>query len=436
MPVLWYRLLLALLSPLYRWRLWRRSGDQMDYAQELAERFGPFRAVADTDQPRPVWVHAVSVGESHAAEPVIRHVLARGLPVLVTNTTRTGQARIRQMFAAELATGHLQAVFLPVDRPAVMQAFFAAYRPRLILLMETELWPTLLDLAAQRGIAVILLNARLSAKSAQGYARVPSLTRPMLQALRAIAAQDEQTAQRFVALGADPTRVQLSGSLKFDLAPPVDLNERVAAIRAQWSLSGRRLLVAGSTHAPEEKQLLNIFKKLHAEHLDTVLVLVPRHPERFEEVAALMADKGWPVARRSRGEGIDAQTSVYLADSMGELWLWYALADMAFVGGSLAPVGGHNPLEPARLGVPVVMGPHTHNFAVIVEGLQQAGALVQGPTVADVYVAWTRWLDDETARLQAGQAARELMQRSQGALARQLALVDAALDTPNPQVQS
>ena len=423
MPPFWYRALLAVLAPLYRLRLWRRSGTEPDYALEVQQRFGPF---VGAPLVQPVWVHAVSVGESHAAEPVIRHLLAQGLPVLVSNTTRTGRARIQQLFAAELTQGRVQSVFLPVDRPAVMQGFFDHHQPRQILLMETELWPTLLAVAQARQVPVLLLNARLSERSAQGYARVPSLTQPMLRALTAIAAQDADTAGRFAALGAVRERVQLTGSLKFDLTPPQGLSAQVDMLRVQWPLQDRRLLVAGSTHAPEEKQLLNIFKKLHAEHPETVLVLVPRHPERFDDVAALITEKGWPLARRSQGQAIGADTPVYLADSMGELWLWYALADMAFVGGSLAPVGGHNPLEPARLGVPVVVGPHTHNFALIVAALAQAGALQQGPTVADVYVAWTQWLEDEPARQQASQAVRALMERSQGALARQLALVDAA----------
>ncbi len=424
MPPLWYRVLLAVLTPLYRWRLHSRHGGAADFADELAQRFGPFEAGSLV---QPVWVHAVSVGESHAAEPVIRHLLTQGQTVLVTSTTRTGRARIQQLFAEDIAQRRVQSVFVPVDRPAVVQGFFAAHRPHLVVLMETELWPVLLAVAWARQTPVLLLNARLSARSAAGYARVASLTRPMLAQLTAIAAQDEATAQRLVALGAPVDRVQVTGSLKFDLTPPDDLDAQVADVRATWPLAGKRLLVAASTHAPEEKQLLNVFKKLHTEHPDTVLVLVPRHPERFDEVAALTTEKGWPVARRSQGQAIGMDTPVYLADSMGELWLWYALADMAFVGGSLASTGGHNPLEPARLGVPVVMGPHTHNFAAIVAALVDAGALVQGATVADVYAIWHHWLTDEPARQQASAAARDFMARNQGALTRQLALLERFL---------
>ena len=188
------------------------------------------------------------------------------------------------------------------------------------------------------------------------------------------------------------------------------------------------MLVAGSTHEPEENQLLNIFKALHQRFPDVVLVLVPRHPERFGSVAALITEKGWPLARRSRGDAIRPDTPLYLADSMGELWLWYALSQMAFVGGSLSQTGGHNPLEPARLGVPVVMGPNTQNFASIVAALEASGGLVQVTEVSGVYAQWAAWLQDESQRVSAGKAGQHFMQANQGALQRQLALVEHGLN--------
>ncbi len=439
MPPLWYRLLIVLLVPLYRLRLWMRSRHEPDYLSELSERFGPFAPShialshsalshsAPTDSQRPVWVHAVSVGETNAAQPVIQWLLDQGYPVLVTNTTRTGKARVRQLFG-KYPPSQLESLFLPVDREAVLRPFIEQFQPRLVLLMETELWPTLLALLNQQGIPAMLLNARLSEKSAAGYARFPSLTRPMLAALNRIAAQDEETARRLIALGARPDTVIVTGSLKFDLQPPPDLPEQVIQLRQQWALSGRRVLVAGSTHEPEENQLLNIFKALHERFPDVVLVLVPRHPERFGTVAALITEKGWPLARRSAGDSIAQETAVYLADTMGELWLWYALSQMAFVGGSLAPTGGHNPLEPARLGVPVVMGPNTQNFASIVAALEASGGLVQVTEVSGVYAQWAAWLQDESQRVSAGKAGQHFMQANQGALQRQLALVEHGLN--------
>jgi 3-deoxy-D-manno-octulosonic-acid transferase len=415
MPPLWYHLLLAVILPLYRLRVWQRSRHQIDYAQEVAQRFGGF-APARTQGA--VWIHAVSVGETNAAQPVIQFFLDQGRVVLVTNTTRTGQARLRQFFGERV-----ESVFLPVDTVGLMTQFFDHYQPRVIGLIETELWPNLLAIAHQRHIPTILLNARLSAKSAKGYAKFAAITRPMLEQLTQIAAQDQATADRFIALGAPAHRVVVTGSLKFDLQPPVAALQLAEQLRQTWALAGRTIVVAASTHEPEENQIINIFKALHQRYPQSCLIVVPRHPERFDRVAELIVEKGWTLARRSAGQAIDADTAVYLADSMGELWTWYALAQMAFVGGSIAATGGHNPLEPARLGVPVVMGSHTFNFAQIVQSLIDAGGLVQVPEVSGVYATFAEWCEHPSLAQQVGQCGRAMLEANQGALARQLALI-------------
>ncbi len=420
MPPFWYNLLLILILPLYRLRVWQRSRQQPDYQAEVSQRFGDF---APAKQTGVVWIHAVSVGETNAAQPIIQHLLDQGQKVLVTNTTRTGQARVRQLF-----THQVESVFLPVDTLALMTQFFDQYQPKLIGLIETELWPNLIHIAAQRNIPTILLNARLSAKSAKGYAKFASLTRPMLQQLSCIAAQDAATAQRFIALGADAKRVVVTGSLKFDLQPPEPALQQAEQLRAAWQLDGRQIIVAASTHDPEENQILNIFKALHQRYPHTCLIIVPRHPERFDRVAALIEEKGWTLARRSAGQAMKPETAVYLADSMGELWTWYALADMAFVGGSLAANGGHNPLEPARLAVPIVMGSHTFNFAQIVQSLVDAGGLVQVSDVSGVYATFAAWCESPQQAKQVGQNGLQMLNANQGALARQLALLDGLLD--------
>ena len=415
MPVLGYHILLAVIVPLYRLRVWLRSRHQPDYAQEVAQRFGGF---APARHQGAVWIHAVSVGETNAAQPVIQFFLDQGRAVLVTNTTRTGQARVRQLFAEQV-----ESVFLPVDTQGLMKQFFDHYQPRVIGLIETELWPNLLSIAHQRNIPTILINARLSEKSAKGYAKFAALTRPMLQQLSQIAAQDQATADRFMALGAPAHRVVVTGSLKFDLQPPAAALQLAEQLRQTWPLAERTIVVAASTHEPEENQILNIFKALHERYPQTCLIIVPRHPERFDRVAELVLEKGWTLARRSAGQAIDADTAVYLADSMGELWTWYALAQMAFVGGSLAATGGHNPLEPARLGVPMVMGSHTFNFAKIVQSLIDAGGLVQVQEVSGVYETFAEWCEHPSLAKQVGQCGLAMLQANQGALARQLALI-------------
>ena len=433
-PPFWYQFLLALVLPLYRLRVWQRSRLQPDYQDEVIERFA-VKPVAKNQQrnnqlskpQQVIWIHAVSVGETNAAQPVIAHFLKLGQPVLVTNTTRTGQARAKTLFAQNYPE-LFEAVFLPVDTTALMHQFLQRYQPRLFILIETELWPNALAQTYNAGIPSILLNARLSERSAKGYGKVGRLTRPMLEQLSCIAAQDQATAQRFIALGADAKKVVVTGSIKFDIQPPEFLLQQAQQLKQQWQLAQRPVLVAASTHEPEEAQILAQFPKILDQYPDAVLILVPRHPERFDRVAELIEKQGFQVFRRSQQQNIEADTQVYLADSMGELWLWYALASMAFVGGSLSPTGGHNPLEPVRLGVPVVMGPHTFNFKVIVEQLMQAHALTQVENAEALAQVWLNWLQQPEQAKQAGWAGLQVMQANQGALDRQLALIQH-LDT-------
>ena len=425
MVPVWYTLLLAIIGILYRLRVYLRSRAEVDYRLEVSQRFGALPAPQIAAQfKQPVWVHAVSVGETNAARPIIQHLLTQGYAVLVTNTTRTGAARVRELFADAIATQQLEQHFLPLDTKALMTSFIRLHQPRALLMIETEIWPNLLALTAQQKIPSILINARLSARSAKGYGRFPSLVTPMLQHISLIAAQDQDTAGRFIALGSPADRVVVTGSLKFDLTAPASALALAAQLQAEWPLAGRRILVAASTHEPEEAQLLAQFKQLHAAHPETLLILVPRHPQRFERAADLIKEQGFALVRRSLGQAIAADTAVYLADSMGELWTWFRLADAAFVGGSLSENGGHNPLEPASLGVPVVMGSHTFNFAQIVDQLKAAGALVQVADAAGVAQVWQGWLTDEASRQRASAAAVQVMAANQGALQRQLELVD------------
>lgn len=423
-PPFWYQVLLALIVPLYRLRVWQRSRTQADYQNEVIERFQIAKTVKNT---RAIWIHAVSVGETNAAQPVIEHFLKQGQPILVTNTTRTGQARAKALFDQNYPE-LFEAVFLPVDTVGLMQQFLQRYQPRLFILIETELWPNALAQTRQAGIPSILLNARLSARSAKGYGKFGRLTHPMLAQLSCIAAQDQATAQRFIELGADAKKVVVTGSVKFDIQPPNHLLEQAEQLKQQWQLGNRPVLIAASTHEPEEAQILAQFPKVLAQFPSAVLIMVPRHPERFERVAQLIQQNGFGLFQRSQQQEIQAETQVYLADSMGELWLWYALASMAFVGGSFSATGGHNPLEPVRLGVPVVMGPHTFNFKVIVEQLMQAHALTQVDNAEALAQVWLNWLQQLEQARQAGLAGLQVMQANQGALDRQLGLVKKLLN--------
>lgn len=422
-PPFWYQLLLYLIIPLYRLRVWQRSRHEPDYKAEVQQRFTAQYPVYHKNV---IWIHAVSVGETNAAQPIIEYFLKQQQAVLVTNTTRTGQARAKELFANKYPQ-HFECVFLPVDTTALIEQFIDRYQPRLLGLIETELWPNLLNICQTRQIPTILLNARLSERSARGYAKFSRLTQPMLQQLNLIAAQDQDTAQRFISLGAAPDHVRITGSIKFDLAAPLHLLEQAKLLQQQWQLTNRPVLIAASTHEPEETMLLEGFKTLRHTFKDTVLIIVPRHPQRFDRVAELMKTQGFEVIRRSTGQVIAPDTQVYLADSMGELWMWYALANLAFVGGSFSKTGGHNPLEPASLGIPVVMGPDTFNFKLIVETLKQANALQQVTTLEELVQVWQQWLQQPELVQQTGQNGIAVMQANQGALEKQLGLIEGLL---------
>lgn len=422
-PPFWYQLLLKIITPLYRWRVWQRARHEPDYQAEVTQRFVVQPQAKNTGV---IWIHAVSVGETNAAQPLIQHFLNLHLPVLVTSTTRTGQPRVRELFAANNPQ-QFESVFLPVDSLPLIEKFIATYQPRLLALIETELWPNLLAVCAEQAIPTALMNARLSARSAKGYGKFSRLTRPMLQQLNLIAAQDHDTAQRFISLGAVTTAVKVTGSLKFDLHAPAHLLAQAQQIKQEWQLATRPVFVVASTHEPEEKLLLEAFHQLLKQYPDAVMIIAPRHPQRFDSVAQQISAEGYTLYRRSLGQQINPACQVYLADSMGELWTWYALATAAFVGGSLCENGGHNPLEAARLGVPVVMGPHVFNFKHIVDVLDTAGALQQADSAKQVVAIWQNWLAQPTQREQASQAALQVMQTNQGALARQIQALDQLL---------
>ncbi|MBM7061198.1 lipid IV(A) 3-deoxy-D-manno-octulosonic acid transferase [Pseudomonas sp. UL073] len=421
-----YTLLFHLGLPLVGLRLYLRSRKAPAYAQRIGERFALGLPAL---KPGGIWVHAVSVGESIAAAPMIRGLLERhpDLPITITCMTPTGSERIQALFPAAQYGGRVQHCYLPYDLPWAAARLLDRLQPQLAVIMETELWPNHIHQCARRGVPVALANARLSERSARGYARFAGLTRPMLAELDWLAVQTEAEAARFRQLGARPGRVAVTGSIKFDLHLDPALSARATALRAEWGAAARPVWIAASTHAGEDEIVLDAHRALLEHQPDALLILVPRHPERFDAVDALCRQRNFATRRRSRGEAVNADTQVLLGDTMGELLFLYALADLAFVGGSLVANGGHNLLEPAALGKPVLSGPHLFNFLDIAAQLRDAGALLE---VADA-PALSQALQRLWAQPQAGEAMSAaglgVLQANQGALARLLDGLDGLL---------
>ena len=411
-----YTLLLYLLAPFVLLRLAWRGIRAPDYLRRWPERFGFIEPPLGE---RVIWLHAVSVGEVQASEPVIRALLERypAYSLLVTAVTPTGSAHVMSKFHDDIAH-----VYAPYDLPGAVSRFLDRVRPELAIVMETELWPNLFNGCRRHNIPLILGNARLSEKSAAGYRRVRRLVRQTLANVTFIAAQGEQDAARFIELGADPGRVSVSGNLKFEQRIPPSMMELAAVMRRDWGVE-RPVLVAASTHEGEDELLLDVYRQVRREHPGCLLVLVPRHPERFDSVADLCRNRGMNVVLRSQRVPCTPETNVFVGDSMGELLQFYAAADVAFVGGSLVPHGGHNPLEPAALGVPVLTGPHTFNFTEICQLLVSAGACEQVDSPADLAHAASRLLADANLRHAIGERGREVVAKNRGALQTVMALI-------------
>ena len=356
-----------LATPLVLARLWWRSRRQPGYRVRIGERFGHYDPAPQV--PR-IWVHAVSVGETRAAVPLVE-ALARTHPghrILLTHMTPTGRDT-----GIELFGDRVERAWLPYDRGPAVRRFLDHFRPALGIVLETEIWPRLLAECAARGVPVVLANARLSERSARRYARVPSLTRWALSNLSGIAAQTEADAQRFTRLGAGA--VAVTGNVKFDLVVPPEAVALGREFRARMG-EGRRVWVAGSTREGEEALLLDAFAAENPPP-EVLLAIVPRHPQRFDEVATLAASRGFRVARRSNAAPVAPDVRVLVGDSMGEMLAYYAAADVVLMGGSFLEYGSQNLIEPCALGAPVVMGPHTFNFEQAAEGAIAAGAAVR-----------------------------------------------------------
>lgn len=412
-----YTLLFYLALPLILIRLLWRGIRAPSYWQRWPERFG--RSPLLSEQKEVIWIHAVSVGEVEATRPLVKTLFAE-FPhhqIIITTMTPTGSARVGLLYGDSVAH-----CYLPYDVSFAVRRFLKRIHPQFGIIMETEIWPTILLTCQQLKIPLVLANARMSERSTKGYARFANFTKTLLQSLTFIAAQSEADRQRFKYLGADITKIHATGNLKYEISLPPDLAEQATAMRSLWG-SHRPIWIAASTHEGEEAIILNASRQVRAAYPELLLIIVPRHPERFDRVTALSQKAGFKTLRRSEHRPCPSDVKVLVVDTMGELPLFYAASDVAFVGGSLVSVGGHNILEPAALARPIVTGPHYFNFNDITQQFLKADAAIQINNTEELAKTVITLLQNPSQRTQMGNAALQLMSNSQGASKRLVNLI-------------
>ncbi len=402
-----YSLLFLLLLPLILLRLYWKGRQLPAYRQHIGERLGFYPPVSG----RYIWLHAVSVGETRAAAPLVRQLQQRypGFSLLLTQMTPTGRETAQQLFGDSV-----RCIYLPYDLPWITRRFLQHFRPAFGILMETEIWPNLIDQCQRLNVPLYLVNARLSERSAKGYAKLQKLVRPAFAGLTRIAAQTADDARRLSELGANQPLV--CGNIKFDVAPPLDLDQQ----RARFvSLLGenRQVLLWASTREGEEAPLLDAFLQLQWPD-NLLLLVVPRHPQRFEEVANQISQRGLSLQKRSAGLPIAANTRVVLGDSMGEMFAYFSVANVAIIGGSIQPLGGQNLIEACAVGTPVLFGPHMFNFAEASRLALEAGAAQQAESALDLLTQAHALLLDPSRQKQMGAAGVAFAQSHRGATQR------------------
>ncbi|SIS54724.1 3-deoxy-D-manno-octulosonic-acid transferase [Thalassolituus maritimus] len=415
-----YTLIYSLFLPIIVARLWWRGRANPGYRQRVAERFGflPHR-------PRPggLWVHAVSVGETLAAAQFVKQFMVQNpdTPVIITSTTPTGSEQVKRIFGERVF--HM---YLPYDLPSFINRFIKSIRPGALVIVETELWPNLLACCDQHDLPVVLANARMSERSARGYGKVPALTRPMLHSLNIVAVQNPTDGQRFIELGLPTGRLKVTGSVKFDVTLPEGCHQNGTDLREQWGVS-RPVLALASSHPTEDEQLLDIYPALEEAVPGLLLLLIPRHPERFEPVTNAARSRHLRVHRRTNGPASN-DTQIYVADTMGEMLNMLAAADVVVMGGSLySGGGGHNPIEPAALGKATLIGADHINFTSIVTELTDAGAMAVCESLPALQEEAIRLLKDSTAREAMGQKGLGVVETNRGAVSQLLELITEKL---------
>jgi len=415
---IFYTVLFFISLPFILLRLIWRGFRAPAYWQRWPERFG-YGSTLSQHQPV-IWVHAVSVGEVEATRPLVQALTESfsNHHLVITTMTPTGSDRVKHLYGDRVSH-----CYLPYDLPFAINRFLARTQPSFGIIMETELWPNLLFCCQKRAIPLILANARMSEKSATGYLRLASFTKKILNSLSLIAAQSEQDRQQFKRLGADIKRIHAIGNLKYEISFPIGIREEANMMRDMWN-KDRPVWVAASTHEGEEELILNASRTVRARFPDLLVIIVPRHPERFDRVAALSQRAGFNTLRRSEHRPCRSDIDVLVVDTMGELPLFYSCCDVAFVGGSLVPVGGHNLLEPAALGRAIVTGPHVFNFNEITQQFLAADAAIMVDSVQALADSVSKLLAEPHRREQMGNAALKLIASSQGASSRLINLLN------------
>ena len=395
------------------------------YRHKLGQRFGASYPQLD----RCIWVHAVSVGEVVAAGPLVRSLrrLYPEYPLLVTTVTPTGAARVAALFGDDV-----HHAYIPFEMPIAINAYFAAVKPAIALVMETEIWPNLYHGCGVREIPLVLVSARISPKSVDSYRKLLPLFKETLSHGIVIAAQSKADAERFLSLGANPARTRVTGNIKFDIEIPEGLAERGGALR-QELFPNRPVWIAASTHDKEEGMMLDAHKQLLSRHPDLLLILVPRHPDRFAAALELVETQGFSVVSRTEQRPCEPGTQVFFGDTMGEVTLFYAASDLAFVGGSLVPVGGHNLLEPAALGVPIITGPHVFNAQEIADSFLNNSACRMVADTAELVATVDEMLASTEQARELGTKGFNILNNSRGALRRLLDVIAPLLGSKNDQ---
>lgn len=415
-----YNLLIYLLLVPFAFYWLIRGISNKSYLDRLPQRFGfGFPRYKEC-----IWVHAVSVGEVQAAVPLIQTLRERypGQVLLVTTVTPTGAARVAAQFGDDV-----QHCYIPFEFPNAVASFFNSVNPRAAMIMETEIWPNLYRGCGVRNIPLILVSARISPKSIKGYRRLLPLIRETLSHGIIIAAQSRADADRFLELGASPDRTTVTGNIKFDVRPDPSVGERGKLLRSEL-FANRSVWIAASTHEGEEEMVLDAHRQLLASHPDLLLLLVPRHPERFAGVRELVEKRSFRTVTRTQNEACSPTTDVFLVDTMGEVPLFYACSDIAFVGGSLVSIGGHNLLEPAAQGLPIVTGPHLYNAQDIADKFIETGACRIVSTTDALADVVAQLLDKPVEAEQIGSAGLTVLEKNRGSLERLLVLLEPLLD--------
>lgn len=431
-----YTVLLYVLLPAILIRMWLRGAKSPEYRRRWNERLGLVRY--PKNRKNGVMFHCVSVGETLAAIPLIKQLQAEHpeLPITVTTTTPTGSERVKS--ALKDSVYHC---YLPYDLPLPLQHLFSSLKPKTLVILETELWPNLLHVAKFNGCKTILANARLSPKSAKGYGNFRGLTKNVLLApLDCVAAHHESDGERFIELGLAPEKLNVTGSIKFDIKVPDNIDEKRVELRSKWR-TDKPIVIAASTHQSEEEKIIQSWQQLNQRlvKLDaepSILLVVPRHPERFQDVAELLEQNGLNYITRSSGQELAADTQVILGDTMGELLLLYSIATVAFVGGSLVEVGGHNPLEPAALGIPVVSGPIVTNFKQIYRMMEEQNAVTIATDTQDLSKQLASLLMNPFTRQQMGENGMQVVETNRGAMQKLLELITNSIEETDSEKQS